>query len=638
MKYSAFLVIALVASTQAGTYTDRFLEQYKKIKDSSNGYFSKEGVPYHSVETLIVEAPDQGHETTSEAYSYYIWLEAMYGAIQGDFSSFNSAWENLEKYAIPTLQEANSVYDPSKPATYAAELDSPSDYPSTIDSSIPVGQDPIASELKSAYGSDNFYSMHWLFDVDNVYGFGNIQGQCEAGPSASGPSLYNNYQRGPEESVWRTIPQPSCDMFKYGGTNGFLDLFTGDSSYAHQYKYTAAPDADARAIQAAFWANQWATEKGVQGSISSTLSKAAKMGDYLRYSLFDKYFKKIGNCYEAADCAAGSGKDSAHYLINWYFAWGGSYNAQYDWSWRIGDGAAHFGYQNPLAAYALANDASLKPKGSTAVEDWTKSLERQLELYEYLQSSVGAFAGGVTNSWKGRYATPDSALLNNTFHGMFYDWEPVYHDPPSNRWYGMQPWSVDRLAQYYYVTGDSKAEALLKKWVSWAISSIKFSGTDFDMPSNLEWTGNPPSVSVSITSYGKDLGTAGATARTLAYYAAKSGDSSAKETAKKLLDGLYENYKDDLGFSAPETREDYSRFNEKVYVPSGWTGTYPNGDVIDSSATFIGIRSWYKQDPNWSKVETYLNGGAAPVFNYHRFWAQADIALAFGAYGMLFNE
>lgn len=63
--------------------------------------------------------------------------------------------------------------------------------------------------------------------------------------------------------------------------------------------------------------------------------------------------------------------------------------------------------------------------GATAVEDWTNSLKRQIEFYEYLQTSAGAFAGGVTNSWKGRYAQPDSDLLNNTFYGMFYDWEPV---------------------------------------------------------------------------------------------------------------------------------------------------------------------------------------------------------------------
>ncbi|XP_019757837.1 exoglucanase B [Dendroctonus ponderosae] len=638
MKVLAIFAMALVAGVNAGTYTDRFLEQYKKIKSSSSGYFSSDGVPYHSVETLIVEAPDQGHETTSEAYSYYVWLEAMYGAIEGDFSSFNSAWESMEKYTIPTLQNANSEYDASKPATYIAEMDDPSEYPSAIDSSIPVGQDPLADELKSAYGTSDFYSMHWLLDVDNVYGFGNVQGQCEAGSSASGPSLYNNYQRGPQESVWRTIPQPTCDQFKYGGTNGFLDLFVQDSDYSHQYKYTAAPDADARAVQAAYWANVWATEKGSQGSISQTLTKAAKMGDYLRYSLFDKYFKKIGNCYPASGCAAASGKDSAHYLISWYFAWGGSYNAQYEWSWRIGDGASHFGYQNPLAAYALANDASLKPKGSTAVDDWTKSLQRQLELYEYLQTDTGPFAGGVTNSWKGRYAEPDSDLLNDTFYGMFYDWEPVYHDPPSNRWYGMQPWSADRLAQYYYATGDSKAQSILKKWADWVDGVIQFSGDDFQIPSNLGWSGDPPNVQVTVTSYARDLGAAAATARTLAYYAAKSGDSTAKSTAKKLLDAIYTTYKDDIGFSVEEERDDYNRFNEKVYVPSGWTGTYPNGDVIDSSATFLGIRSWYKNDPNWSKVETYLNGGAVPTFKYHRFWAQADIALAFGAYGLLFSE
>lgn len=114
--------------------------------------------------------------------------------------------------------------------------------------------------------------------------------------------------------------------------------------------------------------------------------------------------------------------------------------------------------------------------------------------------------------------------------------------------------------------------------------------------------------------------------------------SQAKETARKLLDVLYNKYQTNLGIALEEERADYTRFNEKVYVPSGWTGKYPNGDVIDSSATFIGLRSWYKSDPDWWKVEAYLNGGDVPKFTYHRFWAQADIALAFGAYGLLFNE
>ncbi|GAA3422756.1 glycoside hydrolase family 48 protein [Streptosporangium vulgare] len=58
-------------------------------------------------------------------------------------------------------------------------------------------------------------------------------------------------------------------------------------------------------------------------------------------------------------------------------------------------------------------------------------------------------------------------------------------------------------------------------------------------------------------------------------------------------------------------------------MPPGWTGKMPNGDTINSSSTFMSIRSFYKNDPDWPKVDAYLKGtGPAPSFNYHRFWAQ----------------
>ncbi len=66
-------------------YKSRFETMYNKIKDPANGYFSSQGIPYHSVETLMAEAPDYGHVTTSEAMSYYMWLEAMHGKASGDF-------------------------------------------------------------------------------------------------------------------------------------------------------------------------------------------------------------------------------------------------------------------------------------------------------------------------------------------------------------------------------------------------------------------------------------------------------------------------------------------------------------------------------------------------------------------------
>ncbi|MEK8229263.1 glycoside hydrolase family 48 protein [Oerskovia sp. M15] len=78
------------------------------------------------------------------------------------------------------------------------------------------------------------------------------------------------------------------------GTNGYLDLFTGDSSYSKQWKYTNASDADARAVEAAYWAHTWATEQGQPEVVAATVAKAAKMGDYLRYAMFDKYFKQPG--------------------------------------------------------------------------------------------------------------------------------------------------------------------------------------------------------------------------------------------------------------------------------------------------------------------------------------------------------
>ncbi len=128
---------------------------------------------------------------------------------------------------------------------------------------------------------------------------------------------------------------------------------------------------------------------------------------------------------------------------------------------------------------------------------------------------------------------------------------------------------------------------------------------------------------------------AAAFAKTLTYYGAKSGDTKAKSTAKALLDGMWANYQDSLGVAVPETRTDYSRFDDSVYVPSTFSGKMPNGDAITSSSTFASLRSFYKNDPAWSKIEAYLKGGAAPVFTYHRFWAQADIALAMGSYAEL---
>ncbi|MGA5305701.1 glycoside hydrolase family 48 protein [Nucisporomicrobium flavum] len=641
---TAATVTALVVAE--GSADGRFTQLYTDIKNPANGYFSPEGVPYHSVETLIDEAPDQGHETTSEAFSYWLWLEAEHGQVTGEWTPFNTAWQTMEKYIIPSHadQPTNDKYDPSKPATYAAEHPLPSQYPSQLESGVSVGTDPLANELKSAYGTPDIYGMHWLMDVDNTYGFG----RC--GDGTTRVAYINTFQRGPQESTFETVPQPSCDTFKFGGPNGYLDLFTKDASYAKQWKYTNAPDADSRAVQAAYWAYTWATQQGKASQISTSVANAAKMGDYLRYSFYDKYFKNPG-C-TSTSCPAGSGKSSSNNLMSWYYAWGGATDTQAGWAWRIGSSTSHFGYQNPMAAYVLSNVSALTPKSATAKADWQASLNRQLEFYQWLQSSEGGIAGGATNSWNGAYQAPPSGTP--TFYGLSYVEAPVYEDPPSNRWFGMQTWSLERLAEYYYTTGDTKAKSVLDKWVPWALDNSTIGTSTFSIPSDLAWTGKPntwnpssPSANtglhVEVTSKGQDLGVAGSFAKLLTYYAAKSGNTRAKTAAKGLLDAIWA-YKDGKGVSVTETRADYNRMDDVydaatgqgIYIPPGWSGKMPNGDVIKPGVSFLDIRSFYKKDPDWPKVQAYLDGGPAPTFNYHRFWAQVDVATGYADYARLF--
>ncbi|GAB3434549.1 glycoside hydrolase family 48 protein [Flindersiella endophytica] len=640
-------IAATESDNDLSDYAQRFMQQYNKIKAPGNGYFSSHSppIPYHSIETLIVEAPDYGHVTTSEAYSYWIWLEAAYGQATQDWSRFNTAWQSMETHIIPTNadQPSNAAYNPADTATYAPEQDLPSQYPVPLDNNVQTGPDPLAGELQSTYGTRDIYGMHWLLDVDNKYGYG------RRGNRTGSPSYINTFQRGPQESVWETVPQPSWEPFNsgQGGPNGFLPLFIQDSQYARQWRYTDAPDADARAIQAAYWAQTWATQQGKQADVAATVAKAAKLGDYLRYSFYDKYFKQVGNCVGPTTCAAGTGKNASTQLLTWYYAWGGAVDG--GWAWRIGSGQAHFGYQNPMAAYALVNTAALRPQSPTAVADWTGSLQRQIEFYRWLQSAEGGIAGGASNSWAGRYAQPPTGTP--TFYGMFYDWQPVYHDPPSNQWFGMQAWSMERVAEYYNVTGNATAKAVLDKWSAWvrANTTVNVAAGTWQIPNELDWSGAPdtwnPStpgsnagLHVTIRNRGNDVGVTAATAKALMYYAARANDTASRDLAKNLLDAMWAApNQDTAGVTVTETRSDYNRFDDPVFVPSNFTGTMSNGDPINSSSTFMSLRSWYQSDPQWSKVQTYLTNGTVPSFRYHRFWAQADIALAMADYGRLFG-
>ena len=73
------------------------------------------------METLIVEAPDYGHETTSETYSDDPWLTADYGRVTGNWTPFNNAWANMQQYMIPNdaNQPGQCTYNPASPPSTA---------------------------------------------------------------------------------------------------------------------------------------------------------------------------------------------------------------------------------------------------------------------------------------------------------------------------------------------------------------------------------------------------------------------------------------------------------------------------------------------------------------------------------------
>jgi hypothetical protein len=512
----------------------------------------------------------------------------------------------------------------------------PNAYPSPLENSVSIGQDPLADDLKRAYGDEPIYGMHWLLDTSNWYGFGN----------ANEPVFINTFQRGPQESVWETIPHPSIEDFRFGApSQGYLSLFIQDGAgYKRQWRYTNAPDADARLVQATWFARNVAKEQGQNESIRDLTAKASRMGDYLRYAMFDKYFKPIG-CREL-NCPGAKNYESAHYLLGWYYSWGGSHgeDTAARWAWRIGSSAAHFGYQNPLAAYILSQDPEFIPRSANGREDWARSLDRQLEFYQWLQSREGAIAGGATSSWAGAYA--DYPAGTATFHGMAYESDPVYVDPGSNTWFGWQAWSMQRIAELYAATGDRRAEELLDRWVPWVMSVTRLlSSGEYEIPVTLAWSGQPKAnLSVTVTEYNQDLGIASALAKTLMFHAIGRAryqgqmDTAARDLAKELMLRIWNLHQDDKGLSVPEVRKDYLRFYDSVYIPSGYQGKMPDGSLINRDSTFLSLRSRYREDPDFAKVEAYRAGGPAPVFHYHRFWAQVEAAMAYAEFDRLFGD
>ncbi len=675
-----------------GSYSAMFESLYDDVitNGEKSGYLSKQnnggssfGIPYHAVETLVVEAPDYGHETTSEAMSYIVWMASMHdvlakkGLISGSTGDLAKSWKTLEAI-VPGWSEASGINKTIKYNTIwtqtrlkadpNSEEPTPENYP---DKQTALGKDalnPLFKTFAAAYSGDNgYYLMHWLADVDDWYGFGG--GTPGAGTGKF--TFINTFQRGEEESCFETVPQPCIEELKYGTkTGGIKAIFNGDP-VPEQYAFTNAPDAEDRAIQAVYFANRY-------GAGSSDVSAlAGKMGDQCRNDMFDKYYKAIG-CQSASapsdsDASKSLGNfDSQHYLMAWYTSWGGAletyYGGVYDWAWQIGCSHSHQFYQNPLAAYALLYDSDINKgmKSDGANADYEESLKRQIEMYQWLQSVDGPFAGGCTNMYNGRYDKYPSDLP--TFYDMVFTAHPVYADPGSNHWIGNQVWSTQRLAELYYdvVTNGDKTngkctpgglslekalDKLLERWIAWFEKNTKFDYVDEDgnkmeyaIPSTLDWgngghhtdsncvpdtwkgtyneNGNQK-LTCEIKGYGQgDIGCVSSLCNTLIHYAAaknvdpkyakEEGTSVAEKgllLANKLLTAQYNLGRDDIGIAFKDHNGSLDRlFTQEVYIPSSYKGTMPDGSKLEKGATFSSIRESYKKDKMYQECESYYKG------------------------------
>jgi uncharacterized protein YjdB len=239
---------------------------------------------------------------------------------------------------------------------------------------------------------------------------------------------------------------------------------------------------------------------------------------------------------------------------------------------------------------------------------------------------------------------------------MAYQENPVYHDPGSNTWFGYQAWSMERVAEYYYVSNDARAKAILDKWIPWAKSTVQFpSDGGILIPSEISWSGTPntwvpaspvanTNLHISIVKNGTDLGIVAALAQTLTYYAAGTQrwgtlDTNTRDLAQKILDTMWTKYYEPTGkgVAVAEERDDFHRFfDQTVYIPADWSGKMANGDVIKTGVKFIDIRSKYRNDPDWAALVQAYNNKTNYTKAYHRFWAQTAIAIANAEYGRLF--
>ncbi len=224
------------------------------------------------------------------------------------------------------------------------------------------------------------------------------------------------------------------------------------------------------------------------------------MGDYLRYAMFDKYFKQIGNCVGAVDLP-GRHRQGLGALPDVLVLRLGRRDRPQR-GLVVADRFQPQPLRLPEPAGGLGADQrapscgrSRRPPSPTG----PRSFERQLEFYTWLQSAEGGIAGGATNSWDGSYAQPPAGTP--TFYGMFYDVAAGLPRPAvATSGSACRCGRCSGSRSYYYATGNAAgqgdARQVGRRGRSPTPPSVRAAA--FEIPSDMTWSGAPATWNPTI--------------------------------------------------------------------------------------------------------------------------------------------
>ena len=174
---------------------------------------------------------------------------------------------------------------------------------------------------------------------------------------------------------------------------------------------------------------------------------------------------------QSPQCPAGEGYDGAHYLLSWYYAWGGSHleGGRLVLAHRLEHGPQRV----PESLRRLGAGATTRPSSRcrrTAPATGPRASTGSSRCTAGCSPPRGVSRAAPPTA--GAAATRSSRPACPTFYKLAYVEAPVYVDPPSNNWFGFQAWSMDRVAQLYYVTGNEHAKVVLDRWVKWVLANV----------------------------------------------------------------------------------------------------------------------------------------------------------------------